>query len=68
MVIHKIRRNKYIQVCKLCKLEVDIIMNDKAISEQRNAHTVKSEYNNGGKRLVWFTRGLMVYDRLLLQR
>ena len=48
----------------LRKPETDTIMNDKAISEQRNAHTVKPEYNNGGKRLVWFTRGLMVYDEL----
>ena len=53
---------------KLCKPEADTIMNDKAISEQMYAHAVKPEYNNGGKRLVRYTRGLMVYDRLLLQR
>ena len=46
----------------------DTIMNDKAISEQGYAHDVKPEYNNRGKRLVQLTRGLMVYDRLLLQR
>ena len=60
MVIHKMRWNKDIQVCKLCKPEADTIMNDKAISEKRYAHIVKPEYNNGGKRLVRFTRGLMV--------
>ena len=44
------RRNKDIQVCKLRKPEADTIMNDKAISEQRYAHVVKPEYNNGGKK------------------
>ena len=53
---------------KLYKPETNAIMNDKAISEQGYAHAVKPEYNNGGKGLVRFTRGLMVYDRLLLQR
>ena len=48
--------------------EADTIKNDKAMSEQRNAHTVKPYYNNGDKRLDQFTRGLMVYERLLLQR
>ena len=68
MVIYKMRWDKDIQVCNLRKPEVDTIMNDKAISEQRYAHAVKPEYNNGGKRLVRFTRRQMVYDRLLLQR
>ena len=68
MVIYKMRRHKDIQVCKLRKLEDDTIMNDKAIPEQGYAHAVNPEYNNGGKRLVRFTKGLMVYDRLLLQR
>ena len=62
------RRNKDIQVCKLRKPEADTIMNDKAISEQRYTHDVKPEYNNGGKKACWFTRGLMVCDRLLLER
>ena len=52
MVVYKMRWNKDIHVCKLCKPETDTIMNDKAMSEQRNAHTVKPEYNNGGKRFV----------------
>ena len=52
MVIYKMRRNKDIRVCKLRKPEADTIMNDKAISEQRYAHAVKPEYNNGGKRIA----------------
>ena len=43
------RWNKDIHVCKLRKPEDDTIMNDKAISEQRNAHIVKPEYDNRDK-------------------
>ena len=50
MVIHKMRPNKDIQVCKLRKPEADTIMNDKAISEQRYTHAIKPKYNNGGKK------------------
>ena len=49
MVIHKMRRNKDIQVCKLRKPEADTIMNDKAITKQRYTHTVKPEYDNRDK-------------------
>ena len=36
--MHKVQQNKGIQVCKIGKLEDDIIMNDKAISGKRDIH------------------------------
>ena len=38
MVMHKEQQDKGIQVCEIGKLEADTIMNDKAISGNRDIH------------------------------
>ena len=38
MVVHKVQRDKEIQVCKFRKPEADTILNDKAISRNRHIY------------------------------